>query len=72
MPAPEGTLVALVGERETDEFRRQNRLIRERWGHGVVTVCEEVPGRHHLDILDDLVDPAHRMHRLTLDALGLG
>jgi arylformamidase len=72
MPAPAGTLVALVGERETDEFRRQNRLIRERWGLGVVTVCEEVPGRHHLDILDDLVDPAQRMHRLTLDALGLG
>ncbi len=72
MPAPKGRLDALVGARETDEFRRQNRLIQERWGARVVPVCEMVPGRHHLDILDDLVDPAHRLHRLTLEALGLG
>jgi arylformamidase len=71
MPAPTGKLVAVVGANETDEFRRQNRLIREQWGVGAVPVCEDVAERHHLDILDDLVDPGKRLHRQALDLLEL-
>ena len=72
LPAPAvGELVALVGGDESKEFRRQNRLIRARWGERVVPVCEDVPGRHHLDVLDAWSDPNERAHRLTLQQLGL-
>jgi arylformamidase len=70
-PSPGGKLYAMVGALESEEFIRQNGLIRERWGRGVVPVCETVPGRNHFDILTDLVDPDARLHHLALDLLGL-
>ncbi len=71
MRAPVGPLLALVGGDESEEFQRQNALIRERWGDAVVPVCESVPGRHHMDVLHELADPASRTHRLALGMLGL-
>lgn len=71
MPAPAGPLMALVGAAESEEFHRQNRLIRERWGAQAVPVCETVPGRHHMNVLHELADPASRAHRLALGLLGL-
>ena len=71
MPAPPGPLLALVGSQESEEFLRQNRLIRERWGARAVPVCETVPGRHHMNVLHDLADPQARAHRLTRGLLGL-
>jgi arylformamidase len=69
--APRGPLHAAVGGIESDEFRRQNTLIREAWGEAVVPVCEEVPGAHHFDVLDDLIDPHGRLHGLAMRLLGL-
>lgn len=71
MPAPPGPLLALVGGEESAEFQRQNALIRERWGEAAVPVCETVPGRHHMNVLHELADPASRAHRLALGLLGL-
>jgi arylformamidase len=71
MPAPAGPLIALVGAQESEEFLRQNRLIRKRWGPKAVPVCETVPGRNHMNVLHDLADPEARAHRLTLELLGL-
>ncbi len=71
MPAPAVPLMALVGAAESEEFQRQNRLIRERWGAQAVPVCETVPGRHHMNVLHELADPASRAHRLALGLLGL-
>ena len=71
MPPPHGPLIALVGAQESEEFVRQNRLIRESWGTRTVTVCETVPGRHHMNVLHDLADPKARAHHLTLGLLGL-
>lgn len=71
MPAPPGPLLALVGGEESAEFQRQNALIRERWGEAAVPVCESVPGRHHMNVLHELADPAARAHRLALGLLGL-
>lgn len=70
-PRPKAVLHAVVGADETDEFVRQNRLIRDVWGPTSVPVCETVPGAHHLSILHHLADPASRVHELALRQLGL-
>lgn len=71
MPAPAGRLAALVGADESEEFLRQNRLIRDAWGDAVVPVCEVVPGTNHFTVLHDLADADARLHRVALEWLGL-
>ena len=72
LPAPAaGRLTAVVGGDESAEFHRQTRLIRRAWGAATVPVCESVPGRHHMNVLHTLAEPASRVHRLALQLLGL-
>ena len=70
MPAPRGRLVTVVGADESSEFRRQAALISQAWGDAVVA-AETVAGRHHMDVLDELVDPEAVTHRWALALLGL-
>ncbi|MBI5257927.1 MAG: alpha/beta hydrolase [Burkholderiales bacterium] len=70
-PRPRGPLYALVGGDESEEFLRQNQLIRDQWGPSTVPVCEVLPGKHHFNVLHELVDPASHTHRLALHLLGL-
>lgn len=71
-PPPLGhRLYTVVGADESEEFLRQNELLRHAWGQTIVPVCETVPGRHHLDVIDALLQPESRLHRLALDLLGL-
>ncbi|MCV2367539.1 alpha/beta hydrolase [Roseateles oligotrophus] len=70
-PAPEAPVYAIVGEQESEEFRRQNRLIRQAWGRRVVPICEEIKGCNHFDILHDLADPQSRSHQLARRLLEL-
>lgn len=69
---PVGRLFAVVGGDESEEFLRQNALIRSAWGARAVPVCESVPGANHFDVLDELADPRSRPHALALELLGLG
>jgi arylformamidase len=70
-PPPAGArLHALVGGAESDEFLRQNTLIQQRWGSAVVPVCEAVPGRNHLTVLDDFADPGGQAHADARALLG--
>ena len=71
MPAPRGCLHAVVGADESEEFLRQNALIRQAWGPTAVPVCEAVPGRHHMSVLHTLAEPESRVHGLALGLLGL-
>jgi arylformamidase len=64
-------LFAVVGEDESEEHLRQNRLIRDAWGERSVPVCETIPGRHHFDVVDTFADPSAHLHCLTLRLLGL-
>ncbi|MEP7298660.1 MAG: alpha/beta hydrolase [Burkholderiales bacterium] len=68
-PAPAGPLVAVVGGDESEEFVRQNRLIRDAWGARAVPVCAEIAGANHLDVLHELVDPQAQLHRWALDLI---
>jgi arylformamidase len=70
-PRPRGTLYAVAGLEESDEFLRQNQLIRDQWGPTTVPVCETVVGRNHFNVLHDLADPAERVHELALRLLEL-
>lgn len=72
-PAPVSpqTLIALVGERESEQFQRQTRLIRQAWGARAVPVCEVLPGVDHFSLLHDLADPQGRAHQLLRHLLGL-
>lgn len=70
-PRPEGKLYAMVGAEESEEFLRQNQLIRTAWGADAVPVCETVAGTHHLNVLHALVDPDAHLHALALELLGL-
>ncbi|WP_309682143.1 alpha/beta hydrolase [Polaromonas sp.] len=72
LPRPrQGTLYSVVGASESDEYLRQNLLIQQVWGDKTVPVCESQLGLNHFSVLEALVDPAHRLHRLALDLLGL-
>lgn len=69
-PAPpvvhgRGTLAAVAGASESDEFVRQNALIQRAWGHEVVSVCETLPGLNHFSVLEALIAPKHRLHKLA-------
>ena len=70
-PSAPQRLIALAGEQESEEFRRQNRLIRAAWGARAVPVCEELPGCNHFTVLHDLADPQGRAHQLARQLLGL-
>jgi len=71
-PRPKaGRLYAAVGLDESEEFLRQNRLIRDAWGPTTVPVCETLPGCNHFSILENLVDPQGRLHDLALRLLNL-
>lgn len=70
LPSPRhGTLYAVVGGDESEEYHRQNRLLQEAWGARRVPVCETLPGLHHFSVLDALVEPSHRLHQLAVDLL---
>jgi arylformamidase len=69
-PRPRGApLFAVAGGDESEEFIRQNRLIRDVWGPTAVPVCETLPGTNHFTVLADLADPAGRLHDLALRLL---
>lgn len=68
-PPPAGRLACLVGGLESEEFIRQNGLLRQRWGAEVVPVCEAVEGANHFSVLDSLVRQDGAVHRHALNLL---
>jgi arylformamidase len=71
-PRPKASkLYATVGLAESDEFLRQNLLIRDVWGPTAVPICETVPAANHFTVLNSLADPAGRLHALALRLLDL-
>lgn len=71
-PRPKaGKLLAVVGMEESDEFLRQNSLIREVWGPTAVPVCETLPGCNHFSVVEGLADARSRLHHLALRTVGL-
>lgn len=70
-PSDRGVLSCVAGGAESDEFLRQNTLMRQAWGTAAVPVCEALPGLNHFSVLEALVQPRHRLHRLARQLLGI-
>ena len=72
LPAPSGgELAAVAGGDESEEFHHQMQLIRDAWGERAVPVCETLPGLNHFSVLEAMLDPEHRLHRIALELLGV-
>jgi arylformamidase len=67
-PAPAGRILETwCGALESNEFRRQNRIIAEEWTNaGVCTICLEVPNANHFTVIDPLAAPASDLTRRLL------
>jgi arylformamidase len=60
-PVPPGrALDAVVGNRESSEFKRQSRVMAETWKAGAETSYAEASG-NHFTVIDALTDPASPM-----------
>lgn len=67
LPAPRlGRLDAVVGGAESEEFLRQNAMIRQAWGEARVPVCETLEGLNHFSVLESLVQAGSRLNQLAL------
>lgn len=70
LPAPkQGMLYSVAGADESEEFLRHNALIEQAWGPKTVPVREALLGKNHFSVLEALVEPEHRLHRLALQLL---
>jgi arylformamidase len=75
MPAPTlwdegwGSLHAVAGGDESEEFIRQNQLIQDAWGCEAVPSCDTLPGLNHFSVLDALNEPKHGLHQRVLQLL---
>ena len=64
--APPRVFDAVVGARESSEFRRQSRALSEAWG----ARYEEVAGANHFTVLDGLSDPDSAMVARIVEICG--
>jgi arylformamidase len=69
LPAERGRLTTVVGGDESDEFKRQNRLVQQAWGSDAVPVCEELSGVNHFSVVEELVQPGSRLNTLVATSL---
>ena len=69
IPAPKAPVITLAGALESEEFLRQNGLLREAWGVKAVPVCESIAERDHMTAVDTLAEPQGRVHELVLGLL---
>ena len=71
LPAPtRGQLFSLVGGDESGEYLRLNRLIQQSWGRERVPLAQVLPGLNHFSLVDALVDPKQRAHRVWRQVIG--
>jgi arylformamidase len=58
-------VITAVGGLESDEFKRQNKLIEQHWsGHFLKDIS--MPGTDHFTVVDALIDPEHPLTRAAI------
>ena len=61
-----GQLTAVVGGDESEEFLRQNGLLRTAWGEAAAPVAEVLPGLNHFSVVEELTRPSSRLSALVV------
>ena len=56
----------MVGGDESDEFLRQNGLLRTAWGEATAPVAEVLPGLNHFSVVEELTRPDSRLFALVV------
>ncbi len=70
MPMPHtAPFITAVGDLESDEFKRQNKLIAQQWQAAHVGDIA-LKGIHHLSICDTFADPTHPLFKASCDLIG--
>ncbi len=70
LPSASSATHIAVGAVETNEFKRQSRLLHDHWGQQLAAcTLTEYAGRDHFDILFDLADPSSTLFGETLNLL---
>ena len=64
-----GQLTAVVGGDESEEFLRQNGLLRTAWGEAAAPVAEVLPGLNHFSVVEELTRPSSRLSALVAQRL---
>ncbi len=59
-PAPTTELNLLVGELESDEYKRQSRELQQAWQSQMALSYRQIPGIHHFSIVDAFLDEYYR------------
>ena len=71
-PTLGGPLISAVGGEESDEFKRQSRLLPDTWkDRGAAAEYLEVAGRNHFTIVGDMVQPDYVIRRRMLSMMEL-
>ncbi len=69
-PPVRGHLVVAVGDAESDEFKRHTAELASSWRkRGIRVANPAIPGRHHFDVLDALIDPTAALHKAAMAAI---
>jgi arylformamidase len=68
-PPAQGTLYAVAGGAESEEFARQVRVMQQAWGPQRVPVAETMAGLNHFTVLESMLQPGQRMHALACELL---
>jgi arylformamidase len=69
-PATRAPVMSCVGGDESSEFRRQNRLLGERW-RGAFAGDLPMPGANHFSVADGLAEPSSALFRGARRLMGL-
>jgi arylformamidase len=67
--AHQAKLYSVCGALESEEFHRQNSLIRDAWGEARVPVCELIPDRNHFTVVEGLAEQGNRVQELALELI---
>ena len=72
MPLPAAIpMVVAAGGDESDEFKRQNQLLLDRWSSACSMQDIPLPGANHFTIVEELSKAESPLHRATLALMGV-
>lgn len=69
--AKQSELYSLVGANESEEFLRQNTLLKQHWGEKQTSYCKNITSLDHFSIVQAFCQPEHEVFQLALRLLGL-